>query len=103
MLQPDVVKCGGISEMKKIAVLSDTYNKHSLPHQTQPKIGTLASLHVVGTVQKATRPQEYTGQRPEVDELFVEPVEFKDGYVRLPKRPGLGLEIIPEKLKELAL
>ena len=103
VLQPDVVKCGGISEMKKIAVLSETYSKHFLPHQTQPTIGTLASLHVVSTIQTATRPQEYTGQRPDLDELFVEPVEFKDGYITLPKGPGLGLEIIPEKLKALAL
>ena len=35
--------------------------------------------------------------------MFVEPVEFKDGHITLPKKPGLGLEIIPEKLKALAL
>jgi L-alanine-DL-glutamate epimerase-like enolase superfamily enzyme len=46
ILQPDLVKCGGITEMRKIAVLSDTVSKDFVPHQTQPTIGTAASLHV---------------------------------------------------------
>ncbi len=103
ILQPDVVKCGGISEMKKIAVLADTYNKHFVPHQTQPTIGTLASLHVCSTLETCTRPHEYTGQRPELDALFKEPLEFRDGYITIPHKPGLGLEIIPSRLQELAL
>ncbi len=103
MLQPDVVKCGGISEMRNIAVLSETYNKHFIPHQTQPTIGTAASLHVVTSIQSATRPQEFTGERPQLNTIFVEPLEFTDGHITLPKRPGLGLEIIESKLQELAL
>ena len=46
VLQPDVVKCGGISEMSKIAVLSETYSKHFLPHQTQPTIRRLAMFRM---------------------------------------------------------
>ncbi|MCI0438083.1 MAG: mandelate racemase/muconate lactonizing enzyme family protein, partial [Chloroflexi bacterium] len=103
ILQPDVVKCGGITEMKKIAVLSETYSKHFLPHQTQPTIGTLASLHVCTSIQTCTRPHEFTGERPELNALFKEPLEFKDGYITIPMKPGLGLEIIPERVKEMAL
>ena len=103
ILQPDVVKCGGISELRKIAVLSETYSKHLVPHQTQPTIGTAASLHVVTSIQTATRPQEFTGERPQLNTLFKEPLEFKDGHITVPDAPGLGLEIVPERLKELAL
>jgi L-alanine-DL-glutamate epimerase-like enolase superfamily enzyme len=103
ILQPDVVKCGGISEMKKIAVLSETYNKHFLPHQTQPTIGTLASLHVCSSLQTCTRPQEYTGQRPQLDAIFKEPLEFRDGHITIPHKPGLGLEVVQSKLEALAL
>ena len=103
ILQPDVVKCGGISEMRKIAVLSETYSKHLVPHQTQPTIGTAANLHVVASIQTATRPQEFTGERPQLNTIFKEPLEFKDGHITLPSAPGLGLEIVPERLKDLAL
>jgi len=101
IIQPDVVKCAGISEMRKIAVLGSVYNKHFLPHQTQPTIGTAANLHVCASIQNATRPQEYTGQSPQLDELFKEPLVFEDGYIHVPQKPGLGLELDEEKLRKL--
>lgn len=92
ILQPDVVKCAGITEMKKIATLAETFNKGFVPHQTQPTVGTAANLHVIAALNWATRPQEYTGQRPQLDAYFREPLLFKDGYIEVPKKPGLGLE-----------
>lgn len=103
ILQPDVVKCGGITEMKKIAVLSETFNKLFVPHQTQPTLGTAASLHVCAALVNCTRPQEYTGQRPELDDLFREPLVFENGQIILPDRPGLGLELDEAKLEALAV
>lgn len=100
IIQPDVVKCGGISEMYKIGILGSVYNKHFVPHQTQPTIGTAANLHVCAAISNATRPQEYTGQEPRLDELFKEPLVFEDGYIHVPKKPGLGLELDEEKLKD---
>jgi L-alanine-DL-glutamate epimerase-like enolase superfamily enzyme len=92
IVQPDVVKCAGITEMKKIATLAETFNKGFVPHQTQPTVGTAANLHVVAALNGANRPQEYTGQRPQLDAYFREPLLFKDGYIEVPKKPGLGLE-----------
>ena len=91
-VQPDVVKCAGLTEMRKIAVLAETFNKEFVPHQTQPTVGTAANLHLIASLMGANRPQEYTGRRPELDALFVEPLEFKDGAIRVPDGPGLGLE-----------
>jgi L-alanine-DL-glutamate epimerase-like enolase superfamily enzyme len=102
ILQPDVVKCGGITEMKKIAVLAETFNKQFVPHQTQPTIGTAANLHVIAALHGCDRPQEFTGQRPELDALFREPLVFQEGHIVLPDRPGLGLELDETKLRELA-
>jgi L-alanine-DL-glutamate epimerase-like enolase superfamily enzyme len=92
ILQPDVVKCAGITEMKRIAVLAETFNKQFVPHQTQPTVGTAANLHLIAALPWAGRPQEYTGQRPQLDEYFHEPLLFKDGYIEVPKKPGLGLD-----------
>lgn len=103
ILQPDVVKCGGITEMRKIAVLAETYNKQFVPHQTQPTIGTAANLHCIAALPWATRPQEYTGRRAELDALFKEPLVWEDGHLLVPDRPGLGLELDEAKLAELAV
>ena len=103
ILQPDVVKCGGITEMRKIAVLSDTFPKDFVPHQTQPTIGTAASLHVVASIQTANKPQEFTGVRPELNTIFKEALEFKGGHITIPTGPGLGLEIDTDRMKAFAL
>lgn len=93
IVQPDVVKCSGISEMMRIAVLAETFNKGFVPHQTQPTIGTAANLHCVAALQHANRPQEYTGQNPDLDALFLQPLTFSDGMLTVPDAPGLGLEL----------
>jgi L-alanine-DL-glutamate epimerase-like enolase superfamily enzyme len=89
--------------MRKIAVLSDTFPKYFVPHQTQPTIGTAASLHVVASIQTANKPQEFTGVRPELNAIFKEPLELKDGYITMPTGPGLGLEIDTDQMKAFAL
>jgi L-alanine-DL-glutamate epimerase-like enolase superfamily enzyme len=103
IIQPDVVKCGGISEMRKIAVLGSVYDKQFVPHQTQPTIGTAASLHVCAALPNATKPQEYSGDKPDLNAIFKEPLVFKDGYIEVPSKPGLGLELIESKMKSLAV
>jgi L-alanine-DL-glutamate epimerase-like enolase superfamily enzyme len=59
IVQPDVIKCGGISEALRIAALVSTYNRMLVPHQTQPSIGTAANLHFVACFAREDRAQEY--------------------------------------------
>ena len=93
----------GVRLHRRRASLSHDEMVLFVPHQTQSTIGTAASLHVCDSTQTCTRPQEYTGQRPQMDAIFEQPLEFKDGCITLPLRPGLELEVIPSKLGELAL
>lgn len=90
IIQPDVVKSGGLAETKKIAALAEIYDKLFVPHQTQPTIGTAANLHLIAALQWADRPQEYTGQRPELGQVFEEPLVFENGYLTVHDRPGWG-------------
>lgn len=103
IIQPDIVKCGGITEMKRIAVLGETYNKLFVPHQTQPTIGTAANLHLCAALVNCNRPQEFTGQRRELDNLFIEPLVFENGQITIADRPGLGLELDEAKLDALTV
>jgi L-alanine-DL-glutamate epimerase-like enolase superfamily enzyme len=73
-----------------------------VPHQTQPTIGTAANLHFIASLRDATRPQEFTGVNERLNGLFKEPLEFKDGYLTVPTRPGLGLELDQEAFKRAA-
>jgi len=38
-----------------------------------------------------------------LDDLFIEPLVFEDGYIHLPDKPGLGLELDDEKMKAFSI
>ena len=104
IIQPDIVKCGGFTEIRRIAALGETHHKHIVPHMTQPTIGTAANLHFIASLRDATRPQEYTGENEQLNALFKEPLRFNkaDGTITVPTKPGLGLEL-DEKAFEKAV
>ncbi len=93
IIQPDVVKCGGLTEIRKIAALGEAYHKQMVPHMTMPSVGTAANIHFIASLRGANRPQEFTRVNERLNSLFKEPLVFEDGYLTVPQRPGLGLEL----------
>ena len=94
-----MVKCCGLTEGKRIAALAETYDMPVVRHMTQPTIGNAASLALCATLPLSNRPHEYSGQRDDLDELFEDPWEFKDGQMTIPNRPGLGLTVNEKALE----
>ena len=107
ILQPDIVMAGGISEVRIIYRLAETFNKPVMPHCPSAGISNAASLHLYATVTNAVRPHEFSyefsGPREVIESLFEEPLALKDGVVTLPDRPGLGLVIDEEALNRLRM
>jgi L-alanine-DL-glutamate epimerase-like enolase superfamily enzyme len=94
IIQPDVIKCGGFTEIRRIAALGEIHHKHIVPHMTQPTIGTAANLHFIASLRDANRPQEFSGVNDRLNALFKEPLLLnKGGTITVPTRPGLGLEL----------
>ncbi|HZT32626.1 MAG TPA: mandelate racemase/muconate lactonizing enzyme family protein [Bryobacteraceae bacterium] len=94
IIQPDVLHAGGITELRKIAALAETFGAEIAPHQCSGPIGHVASLAVMSVCRNFLI-QEWEA---EDDPLYVEltrgtyPVQ-KNGLVALPERPGLGIEV----------
>jgi L-alanine-DL-glutamate epimerase-like enolase superfamily enzyme len=103
ILQPDVLKCGGITELRKILHLADILGKFVVPHQNQATIGLVASLAVMSTWPYPLRPQEFLGEQPELAELLEEPPDIRDGVWRLTDEPGLGLLVKTSALEAACL
>ena len=57
-LMPDITRCGGISEMRKIATLAEAYNVPIAPHNPNGPISTIASAHVMASIPNFFR-QEF--------------------------------------------
>jgi L-alanine-DL-glutamate epimerase-like enolase superfamily enzyme len=100
LLQPDIVKCAGMTEALRIKALAETWDMPVVPHMTQPSVGNAASLHLCATIPNSSRPHEYTGPRPDLDELFMGAWEFKDGTITIPDRPGIGLTVNEQALQK---
>lgn len=103
ILQPDLVKCAGITEGIRIAALASTYNRILVPHQTQPAIGTAANLHFAACFAREERAQEYdiNSKRAILNRVIRPALEQKDGYLPVPDGPGLGLEVDEAELRKL--
>ena len=102
ILQPDLVKCAGISEGVKIAALASAHHKVMVPHQTQPTIGTAANLHFTSVFVAGETAQELEHQamKSPLHGLFKNPLIFEKGRLKVPEGPGLGLELDESKLDE---
>jgi len=100
VLMADLNICGGIDEAKKIAAMASAYTIVFSPHCADI-ISTAASIHVSAATSNFLI-MEYTRWPPEwlLEELLVEPLKFKNGYLELPTKPGLGIDVNEKFLKE---
>ena len=92
ILQPDICNAGGITELKKIAAIAEPRHVLMAPHNTNAAVGTAASFHLDASLPNFLI-QEYHAEfyEPHYFEVFDGLPRQRNGYVELPKGPGLGL------------
>ena len=98
-LMPDVVRCGGISELRKIASLAECYNVPIAPHNPNGPISTIASAHVAAAIPNFFRQEFMLRDVPWRDRILDRPLPVADGYYRLDERPGLGFELVESEIE----
>ena len=98
IVQPDVTKVGGISEQRRIAWMAYDFGVKYIGHGWNTALGVAADLQMA-TAFPETDLVEFIGGSPYVDGITVEPfVLDKEGYLKIPDHPGLGVEIDRKKL-----
>ncbi|WP_067037650.1 mandelate racemase/muconate lactonizing enzyme family protein [Allomuricauda sp. CP2A] len=106
VIMPDLQKCGGLGEGLRIANLANTYNTPFAPHMVASYLGAISSAHVCAAVPNflILEWQIYFHE----NEMYKEIVDFegdfltKDGYIPVPDKPGLGVEINQEAMRKYA-
>jgi L-alanine-DL-glutamate epimerase-like enolase superfamily enzyme len=97
VVQPDVTRCGGITELLRIAELARERGVETVPHAWKSGIIKAASLHVNAVLPDALY-QEYCVADTPINQTLVKerlPVEA-DGCIAVPTGPGLGVELDEE-------
>lgn len=96
VLQPDLCHCGGILEAKKIAAMAEVYYAAIAPHNPLGPISLAACLQLDACI-----PNFLCQEQVSLGEGYIkEPFEVKNGYIDLPTKPGLGIELDEEALKD---
>ena len=91
--QPNSVRVGGISEVRKIAALAAMWHLPCYPHSFSSAVCILANLHVLASIPNGGELEYDRNPNPLREELNVHRLQVLDGVVRLPDRPGLGIEL----------
>jgi galactonate dehydratase len=98
-LMPDVSRCGGPSELKRIATMAEVYNVPIAPHNPNGPLSTLASAHVCASIPNFFRQEFFFNDVPWRDQVIDHPLDIANGYLRLSDRPGLGVELVEEVME----
>lgn len=102
VLQPDIVRAGGITELWKIAALASAESLGLAPHNAGGPVMTVAAAHV-DAVTPAFMIQETFEEfyHPAWGtDLLRNPLAIEDGVIHVPDRPGLGVEFDEDVLAE---
>jgi galactonate dehydratase len=110
ILRPSIQR-DGITRVRQVAALAETYYVAVAPNHEGGPIGTAAALQLAASlpnffIQSVPCPQDERDRRMRAD-LVAEPIEtVRDGFLSLPVKPGLGItvnESALEKYKETSI
>jgi L-alanine-DL-glutamate epimerase-like enolase superfamily enzyme len=101
---PDMARCGGLSEFKKIAAICDVHGVVMAPHNLTSPVGTVACVHAAASIPNSYSVEHRGGDCPWWEDVVTltegsGPI-LEDGHVDVPDGPGLGLEIDPDGARE---
>jgi galactonate dehydratase len=98
-LMPDVTWTGGITELRKIASLAETFYIPVSPHDASGPINILAGAHVMMTVPNFYKLETMRADLGAYDAFIDYPLDIRAGHLHLSDRPGLGVELDVDYLR----
>jgi D-galactarolactone cycloisomerase len=102
ILQPAVLTCGGLGQVKQIAQLAAMNNLRIAPNGFGGAVNWAATLHYVASLPIApfttnvpypNMIEYHVGANPFFDSMLKTPFDIQNGEIAVPTGPGLGVEI----------
>ncbi len=89
VLQPDLCHAGGITEVRLIAGMAEAYYASVAPHNPLGPISLAAGVQIAASI-----PNFLCQEQVSLGEGYIkQPFKVSEGYLELPKGPGLGIEL----------
>ena len=96
ILQPDLCHAGGITEVRLIAGMAEAYYAAIAPHNPLGPISLAAGLQLAAAIPNFLCQEQVSLG----DGYLKQPFRVRDGYVDLPRGPGLGIELDEDALAD---
>lgn len=97
LIRPDLSLAGGFTQVKKIAALAEASFVGIFPHLMGSPVNIAAYVQLDAAIPNYVL-QENHVTADALNEILEEPLKREGGYVLVPDRPGIGIEIREEKL-----
>lgn len=96
-IQPDISHAGGIMELKKIAAEAECRYMGFAPHNPSGTVANAATLQLAAACPNFSILEIMYSDVEWRKDVTNEALEYKDGYIKIPDKPGLGIEINEEE------
>ena len=97
--QPSITKVGGVTEMRKVMTLAESFGVEVVPHSAYFGPGLLASIHTIAAMPRESLVERFYCDF-EVNPLH-DAIHPKDGRIAVPQGPGLGVDPDPKVIEKL--
>lgn len=92
ILQPDASRCGGITEVVRVAHLAEEAGLKIATHSWSDAVAIIANAHVIAAVENGITVEIDKTGNPFVNQL-AGPLRIANGQLHLPAGPGLGIQL----------
>ncbi len=103
VVQPDVTKVGGLSEGRRIGWMAQDHDVLLVGHGFNTGVGLAADLQLASALPN-TKWVEFITPSPLIDRVLAKPFQIdEEGMIAIPDAPGLGIELDPDGIAEIAV
>jgi len=100
IIQPDLSRCGGLTEFRRIVYEAERASVDICPHAWLTDLLTSASLHVNACLKRSLFLEYNVSASPMLRDIIQTPIALEeDGTLAVPEGPGLGVEINEDAVK----
>ena len=102
IIQPDLVTVGGMMETKRVADYAEEYSLPTVLHCAGSPVMFMANVHCAAAIRSFIAQEIHSLDIPFWKDLVTgldDPL-MVDGYVRVPDKPGLGVELNYDAIEE---
>ena len=95
-IQPDISHAGGIMELKKISAMAEMHYIAFAPHNPSGPVANAATLQLAASCTNFSILEIMYSDVPWRADVTNEELRYEDGYIYVPDKPGIGIEINEE-------